>query len=68
MRGTGSDCLDIVEALGVAVKSVRAYGAALLAPAGTGEYASVSEVCRAAIRETELVSAGTAAVAPCTRR
>jgi xylulokinase len=28
-----------------------AYGAALLALAGTGEYASVPEVCRAAIRE-----------------
>jgi xylulokinase len=33
-----------------------AYGAALLALAGTGEYASVPEVCRAAIRETESVS------------
>jgi xylulokinase len=29
-----------------------AYGAALLALAGTGEYGSVREVCRAAIRET----------------
>jgi xylulokinase len=35
-----------------------AYGAALLALAGSGEYASVPEVCRAAIRETE-------SVAPC---
>jgi xylulokinase len=32
-----------------------AYGAALLALAGTGEYASVPEVCRAAIRETDCV-------------
>jgi xylulokinase len=40
-----------------------AYGAALLALAGTGEYASVPEVCRAAIRETESVSPGAGAVA-----
>ena len=33
-----------------------AYGAALLALVGTGEYASAPEVCRAAIRETESVS------------
>jgi xylulokinase len=33
-----------------------AYGAALLALAGTGAYGSVPEVCRAAIRETESVS------------
>jgi xylulokinase len=33
-----------------------AYGAALLALAGTGEYGSVTEVCRNAIRETESVS------------
>jgi len=33
-----------------------AYGAALLALAGTGEYGSVPEVCRQAIRETESVS------------
>lgn len=32
-----------------------AYGAALLAMAGTGEYASVPEVCRAVIRETASV-------------
>jgi xylulokinase len=32
-----------------------AYGAALLALAGTGEYSSVPEVCRAAIRETASV-------------
>jgi len=32
-----------------------AYGAALLALAGTGVYASVPEVCRAAIRETDSV-------------
>jgi xylulokinase len=82
------DCLDIIEALGVSVKSVRAsgggaqsafwrgllacilnrrvvtlhtqegsaYGAALLALAGTGEYASVPEVCRVAIRETDSVT------------
>src|SRR3954471_1639544 len=81
------DCLDIVESLGVGVKSVRAsgggakspfwrqvlasvldrevvtlatqegsaYGAALLALAGSGEYGSVAEVCDAAIRETERV-------------
>ena len=30
-----------------------AYGAALLALAGTGEYGSVPEVCRAAIREVD---------------
>jgi len=35
-----------------------AYGAALLALAGTGEYGSVPEVCRAAIRETESVLPG----------
>ena len=35
-----------------------AYGAALLALAGTGEYASVPEACRVAIRETESVSPG----------
>jgi len=86
------DCLDIVEALGVATTSVRAsgggarsafwrqllagilnkrvvtletqegsaYGAALLALVGTGEYGSVPEVCRAAIRETESVAPNTA--------
>lgn len=32
-----------------------AYGAALLALAGSGEYGSVEEVCRVAIRETESV-------------
>jgi len=89
------DCLDIIEALGVAVDSVRAsgggarsafwrqllagtlnrrvvtletqegsaYGAALLALAGTGEYASVPEACRAAIHETESVSPSAEAVA-----
>jgi xylulokinase len=30
-----------------------AYGAALLAAVGTGEYASVPEICRAVIRESE---------------
>jgi xylulokinase len=81
------DCLDIIEALGVQVSSVRvsgggarspfwrqllanilgkpvvtletqegsAYGAALLAMVGTGEFASVPEVCRAAIREVESI-------------
>jgi len=81
------DCLDIIEGLGVAVRSVRAsgggarslfwrkllanildkplvsletqegsaYGAALLALAGTGEYSSVPEVCRAAIHEVERI-------------
>jgi xylulokinase len=33
-----------------------AYGAALLALAGTGEYASVAEVCCAAIRQTDCVN------------
>ena len=79
------DCLDIIEDLGVAVRSVRAsgggarsafwrqlladvfnklvvtletqegsaYGAALLALAGTGEYGSVPAVCRATIREVD---------------
>jgi len=83
------DCLEIIEALGVPVSSVRAsgggaqsafwrkllagilhkrivtlatqegsaYGAALLALAGSGEYASVPEVCRAAIRETDSTEA-----------
>ncbi len=81
------DCLDIIEALGVEVASVRvsgggarsafwrqlladvmgkrvvvletqegsAYGAALMALVGTGVYASVPEVCRAAIREVDSV-------------
>ena len=35
-----------------------AYGAALLALAGTGAYASVPEVCRAAIREVESIEPG----------
>jgi xylulokinase len=83
------DCLEIIEALGVPVRSVRAsgggaqspfwrhllaailnkrvvtlatqegsaYGAALLALAGSGEYASVPEVCRVAIRETDSIEA-----------
>jgi xylulokinase len=33
-----------------------AYGAALLAAVGTGEYASVPEVCRAVIREREFLT------------
>ncbi len=81
------DCLDIIEQLGVEVKSVRlsgggarskfwrqlladilgkpvvtletqegsAYGAALLALVGTGEFASVPEVCQSSIREVETV-------------
>jgi len=81
------DCLDIIEQLGIQVRSVRvsgggarspfwrqlladilakpvvtletqegsAYGAALLAMVGTGEYASAAEVCRAVIRETAAV-------------
>jgi xylulokinase len=32
-----------------------AYGAALLALVGTGEFASVPEVCRVAIREVEAI-------------
>jgi xylulokinase len=84
------DCLDLVEALGVEVNSVRAsgggaksafwrqllasilnqrvvtletqegsaYGAALLAMVGSGEFASVQEACRAVIRETDSVSPG----------
>jgi xylulokinase len=37
----------------LATQEGSAYGAALLALAGTGEYASVPEVCRAAIREVD---------------
>jgi xylulokinase len=40
----------------LATQEGSAYGAALLALTGTGEYASVPEVCRAAIRETDSVS------------
>src|SRR5580658_8950526 len=82
------DCLDLVEALGVEVNSVRAsgggaksafwrqllasilnkrvatletqegsaYGAALLAMVGSGEFGSVPEACRATIREADSVS------------
>ena len=81
------DCLDIIEALGVSVESVRAsgggarsalwrqiladvfgkrivrlvsqegaaYGAALLAMTGTGEFSSVPEACDATIRESDCV-------------
>jgi xylulokinase len=42
----------------LATQEGSAYGAALLALAGSGEYGSVEEVCRVAIRETE-------SVAPC---
>jgi xylulokinase len=84
------DCLDLVEALGVEVSSVRAsgggaksvfwrqllssilnkrvvtlrtqegsaYGAALLAMVGGGEFSSVPEACGAVIRETDSVSPG----------
>jgi xylulokinase len=84
------DCLDLVEALGVEVNSVRAsgggaksafwrqllagilnkrvatlesqegsaYGAALLAMAGGGEFGSVQEACHALIRETDSVLPG----------
>ena len=40
----------------LATQEGSAYGAALLALAGSGEYASTEEVCRAAIRETDSVS------------
>jgi xylulokinase len=40
----------------LATQEGSAYGAALLALAGSGEYSSVGEVCRAAIRETESVT------------
>jgi xylulokinase len=81
------DGLDIIESMGVSVRSVRlsgggarsefwrqlmadildrpvvtletqegsAYGAALLALAGTGARAAIEEVCRAAIREVDRV-------------
>jgi xylulokinase len=81
------DGLDIIEGLGVAIRSVRAsggganspfwrqiladvfdkpvvtlasqegsaFGAALLALVGTGEYATVAEACAATIREQETV-------------
>jgi xylulokinase len=39
-----------------------AYGAALLALVGTGEYGSVPEVCRAVIRETAEVAPRDAAI------
>ena len=37
-------------------QEVSAYGAALLSLVGTGVYATVPEVCRAAVRETERVT------------
>jgi xylulokinase len=40
----------------LATQEGSAYGAALLALTGTGEYASVPEVCRAAIREVESIA------------
>jgi xylulokinase len=81
------DCLDLIEALGARIDSVRvsgggaksafwrqmladvfnrrvavletqegsAYGAALLAMAGTGAFASVEEACRATVREVESI-------------
>jgi xylulokinase len=39
----------------LATQEGSAYGAALIALAGTGEYGSVPEACRAAIRETDSV-------------
>lgn len=82
------DCLDLVDALGVEVNSVRAsgggaksafwrrllasilnhrvvtletqegsaYGAALLAMVGSGEFGGVPEACRALIREADSAS------------
>ena len=40
----------------LATQEGSAYGAALLALVGTGEYSSVSEVCRAVIHETESIA------------
>ena len=40
----------------LATQEGSAYGAALLAMVGTGAYATVPEVCRAAIRETDSIS------------
>jgi len=40
----------------LATQEGSAYGAALLALAGTGEYASVPEVCRVAIREVDSIA------------
>ena len=40
----------------LATQEGSAYGAALLALAGTGAYSSVPEVCRAAIRETDSIT------------
>jgi len=42
----------------LATQEGSAYGAALLALAGTGAYGSVREVCRAAIREVDSVEPG----------
>ena len=42
-------------AVTLATQEGSAYGAALLAAVGTGEYSNVPEVCRAVIRETERV-------------
>ncbi len=39
----------------LATQEGSAYGAALLAMVGTGEYASVPEICRAVIRQVETV-------------
>ena len=41
----------------LATQEGSAYGAALLAMTGTGAYATVAEACRAAIRETDSVTA-----------
>jgi xylulokinase len=40
----------------LATQEGSAYGAALLALAGTGAYGNVSEVCRVAIRETDSIA------------
>jgi xylulokinase len=40
----------------LATQEGSAHGAALLALAGTGEYSSVPEVCKAALRETDTLS------------
>jgi xylulokinase len=93
------DALDIIEAMGVTVNSVRAsgggarspfwrqmladvfgkrvsileteegsaYGAALLALVGTGEYSSVADVCKAAIREVASIEPQSNAAAVYTR-
>ena len=56
---SGADCWPSIfnkRVVTLETQEGSAYGAALLALVGTGEYASVPEVCRAAIRETASVS------------